>query len=98
METKHTPGPWDFHIADNARTVHAAIENADGDRVADVYERPKGTPQRMAANASLIAAAPDLLAALRPLVSVVNGARVHKLKKEGYLNDARAAIAKATGQ
>lgn len=37
----------------------------------------------------------DLLAALRPLVAIVNGARVPKIKKEQYLDTARAAIAKA---
>jgi hypothetical protein len=46
-------------------------------------------------DARIIAAAPDLLDALRPLVAIVNGAKVHKLKRMGYLEAARAAIAKA---
>jgi hypothetical protein len=45
--------------------------------------------------ANLIAAAPDLLAALRPLVAIVNGARVKPAKRAQYLDEARAALAKA---
>jgi hypothetical protein len=46
----------------------------------------------------LFAAAPDVLAALRPLVAIVNGANVAPAKREQYLDAARAAIAEAEGK
>lgn len=56
----HTPGPW-F----NARDLWACITTAPlgfGDVIAEVSRTPPDDEQR--ANARLIAAAPDLLAAL----------------------------------
>lgn len=94
--TQHTPGPW------VAKSFH--VEGPSGGAVADVY-RPHGdgavttaeySAGRMA-NARLIAAAPDLLAALRALVDIyakVGG----PLAVDPHVAAARAAIARAEGR
>ncbi len=97
-ETKHTPGPWALH-ADHAINGGHQIWG-DGCLVADVATD---------ANARLIAAAPDLLAALegcRAALATLSGPRrdladwhrqnVARLATAEVA--ARAAIAKATGQ
>jgi hypothetical protein len=58
---KHTPGPWRVGPVDDTR-----VEDANGNEVAQIdgdYNHPDTWPL-MEANARLIAAAPDLLAAL----------------------------------
>lgn len=95
---KHTPGPW--------RT------NKDGDRVlgkegpvcdvieckAPVLNEPQSFhAERQKANARLIAAAPDLLAALRTLMAWVDE-NVDYVEADPLLRVARAAIAKALGK
>ena len=40
----------------------------------------------------------EIVAVLRPLVAIVNGAKVTPAKRAQYLDAARAAIAKAEGQ
>ena len=80
--TQHTPGPW----AQNGNL----IEGPDGETVAYVTAYNTMTP-RQKANTRLIAAAPDLLAALRFVL---------KYEGMGAVTEAtvRAAIAKATGE
>lgn len=56
---KHTPGPWEVRLDD-----YEKVEANDGEGVAVMSGRYRGTAER-AANARLIASAPDLLAALR---------------------------------
>ena len=82
---KHTPGPW--QIADGeSRRVY--LINHGRDAVGEtVY-----TDTRNPADARLIAAAPDLLAALQ---SLINDQRDANLP---ILSQARAAITKATGE
>lgn len=104
MSTQHTAGPW--AVGGTTRYIHS-VEDIDNGKRAElicdiVAHRPGRADNRpfadeMLANARLIASAPDLLAALRPLVAIVNGATVHKDKRQIYLESARAAIAKATG-
>lgn len=94
MNAKHTPGPW-YAIADDA--VHAVkhhdIRSQDGMSVAYAFGRYEGNE-----NAALIAAAPDLLAALRALVTACErGAWNSEANQGGHVVAARAAIAKATG-
>jgi hypothetical protein len=67
METKHTPGPW--FIADDSREVWSVMargSNVSG-VVAHVNTNWPGQAQKeeQRANGRLIAAAPDLLVALR---------------------------------
>lgn len=96
-ESKHTPGPWSYlprHIAESEPEVRA----------------PAGWLICCTAgdeDARLIAAAPDLLAALRLLVdrnASISGdtIQLHLIGSHGEaiaaLNRARAAIAKAEGR
>jgi hypothetical protein len=97
---EHTPGPWRLRGG-------AVRSEANGWEVCRPYETDAPTGLReCSANARLIAAAPDLLAALRPLaVWAENERRMHLSHDEeneaaymGALADAaRAAIEKATG-
>ena len=100
MPATHTPthGPWicyadlpsadpDWHIITTANKLRV---------IANVHIEPGNTTD--AANAALIAAAPDLLAALSTIVSAMTkeGGMVRLDGDE--LAAARAAIAKATAQ
>ena len=90
-EAKHTPGPWQW-------TQHfdptISIYKDGFGQIARLYDSSAGTGK---ANARLIAAAPDLLDALKALT--------HSLDVEDLVHDdqrssfaaAIAAIAKATG-
>ncbi len=99
-QDKHTPGPWDFHCdAVPEWAVQTTVYGQTGDRVAVVFDRE--------ANVPLIAAAPDLLAALDGILwSMEFEQRVNgKLDPNRTTFDfprgieiARAAIAKARGE
>jgi hypothetical protein len=102
MMDNFTPGPWLLTIQPatplNISTV-AAIEQADGEHYRGMIARCQSaehicgiTAEEMTANARLIAAAPDLLAALEGLAQSPMFAAI-----EGHAA-ARAAIAKARGQ
>lgn len=92
MKPNHTPGPW---ALDNPASliVRAPARHAASQRIADC--RALLPDAELRANAALIAAAPELLAALQALAAVC--------ENEGFpylgnvLPKARAAIAKATG-
>ena len=96
MSTKHTPGPWkaageltkpgDFLIKQD-------ISDGPCYHIGEVWNT-NGNGEN-AANARLIAAAPELLDALRTLVQMTENVG----EIERFLNGpARAAIAKATGE
>lgn len=101
MDMKHTPGPW-AHTNDVSEEVFADIESVDG----LLYIRAQWGAMRklsksekqnlqdeMLANARLIAAAPDLLAALQLAVRQNS----HDMLMTGEeLRVCEAAIAKAT--
>lgn len=98
METRHTPGPW--RINGSLITSQAAMAL----QVAIVYPPKVGNAPRdideRDANARLIAAAPDLLDALRLLLDGLQTYApefMHGLPKADYIRAARAAIAKAEG-
>lgn len=74
----HTPGPW-------AHTDYGSIKDANNATVAEVL------PGGRTADARLIAAAPDLLAALEEVVSLSD-------RDHAAWDRARAAIAKAKGE
>lgn len=92
--TKHTPGPW---VVDHSFDILAeGTYEQGGWRVAEV--RKFDEREESHANARLIAAAPELLAALRELVQFVNCASAVELEqpnKCAAYQSARAAIAKA---
>ena len=91
----HTPGPWALHDE-----VAGVIYGPDGHQVCTTPRTTRREVER-AANARLIAAAPEMLAALLKLVEAVDPA-VGGLTLEDWATepvaDARAAIARATGE
>lgn len=69
--SKHTPAPWvavGTDIAEQADYIH--LYGADGDEIGAINGPQES--ERVQANAALIAAAPDLLAALKAARPVVN--------------------------
>ncbi|WP_103035272.1 hypothetical protein [Castellaniella caeni] len=96
MSTQHTPGPWgvrfDFVVQaksfDSGRLVPVAQPygvNSDG---TDLF-----------ANARLIAAAPDLLEALKMALEYwADRQQRYKNRAPVWVRDARAAIARAEGK
>lgn len=97
-DTQHTPGPW----ATDGREAGWNILGLAGERVATVW---RDGPHRPAANARLIAAAPELLEVLGDILPWLAKAEAEGVfencvvPKGGQraINRARAAIAKATG-
>lgn len=102
--TEHTPGPWEatanlndgpygssYTIRKDSQVIVAGISGASLHR----------GPEQSAANAHLISASPDLLAALESLltardyVAPASVAHNAKLNDVGLWDQARAAIAKA---
>jgi len=86
---KHTPGPWyidpiKFHVNGNRRIM------------AEQCTPVAVVPEHLAADARLIAAAPDMLNALMDFVSYFGHDNDNGLDE--MLTNARAAIAKATGE
>lgn len=90
-ETKHTPGPWAV-IADGPTRV-VATDTSRPWRIA-VVDSPSDADPDVDANARLIAAAPELLAALEEVTSTCLDAGFHG----SDLARSRAAIAKAKGK
>ena len=92
ITSKHTPGPWRLSPADDTVVIDATgseVAAIDGD-----YNQPEAWPL-MEANARLIAAAPDMLAALEAIM----GERWSPGGRSEHVSDlARAAIAKARGE
>jgi hypothetical protein len=88
---KHTPEPWKcYHLVGSSDRVTEAhfVLSSKG--------RDMGTFAEQNANARLIAAAPELLEALRVIEEEADYASVRNEVFKGILRVARAAIAKAT--
>lgn len=84
--SKHTPGPWAVANRTISKRPATVVLDADHNEVCEVY-----------AAAALIAAAPDLLAALESLnAAVIRAGYGNTAMPE--LSKAWAAIAKATGE
>jgi len=100
-EAKHTPGPWgvwlhsafDYIIVVGPSEFHTVADVRAGN---DEDELPNQTE----ANAHLIAAAPDLLAALELVMSWIDNWSPHFIDEYAWGADSakiRAVIAKAKG-
>lgn len=97
MSAQHTPGPWviaesvgNKHTTSQMRRIRCANEGLEHGAICEVYGVRDGTIA--AANATLIASAPDLLAALQTLErAIANNEPFSRTEHE----QARAAIAKA---
>lgn len=96
MSNKHTPGPW-IHSG----KIAGDIVDANGVLVCTVAGSIV-TAERDDANQAIIAAAPDMLAALMGLEIAASGAGVPHPQERKLLHEqifaARAAIAKAEGR
>lgn len=103
----HTPGPWEKQSSGSAKEWEVTADNGDkwyAVAVATANHLGSGTVSLESAecNANLIAAAPDLLAALEQIVhdwhSVHPSAQVpDQINDDKHWDAARAAIAKAKG-
>jgi hypothetical protein len=114
-EAQHTPGPW---VADvsmvSGRVKNSVFSGPHKNQILSTARDPYGDDNAVAeANARLIAAAPDLLAALedlltfdrverpafrsKPMGASGSEARIQQDKMVALEDAARAAIAKATG-
>lgn len=100
----HTSGPWSwsngYQTMDGRKTW--SLIGADGYGILSC-DGEENAPQDIGdlANASLIAAAPDLLDALKSIVSDYEFCKAHPAwgdRGEQYAETARAAIASATGE
>lgn len=93
-EATHTPGPWETSVmAVTGREWQVCRENG-GDSIASIDDC--GDPMESAANAQLMAAAPDLLAACRGLLEQIDIGVVYKEIDEEIVA-IRAAITRAKG-
>lgn len=97
---QHTPGPWHQHT--DGSKIYASVRSAKGQIVADCGSRSDQIAQ---ANARLIAAAPELLAALESVLGLIPDGDMdsHAIACPGKDDGcgicfARAALAKATGR
>jgi hypothetical protein len=106
MSAQHTPGPWKGNITRYNRDFRTCVNvmTEDGLRfIAAVSCDPHTDQLQLAANAKLIAAAPDMLAALQEIDAMWSGegGHVHPIHaRSGKVREvwkhARAAIARAT--
>lgn len=97
MNYKHTPGPWSANFMKlNGETYHWHVTDAKRGTMNAVAmaDEESGTPrtaEELRANAQLIAAAPELLAALASIVEM------NPELPMGMIEAAREAVSKATG-
>jgi hypothetical protein len=84
---KHTPGPWKVTQHDMGAFIRCPADY--------IIAGPVDTRRGHEANARLIAAAPELLEALREFVEAFEGCYADG---EPAMIKAKAAIAKATGE
>ena len=95
MITTHTPGPWGIEQTGQTNWIGRMRSDGSGkiDEIVTSTDRFKLTPKatfRNDANARLIAAAPELLEALKEVVAISD-------RKHDAWDRAKAAIAKASG-
>ena len=91
----HTPGPWTLRPSRKSKGAHYIEGGNPGWLVAEV----SGQGDSNEANSRVIAAAPDLLAALIGMVEVLQPAEVDfNEMEERVMAQARAAIKKARGE
>jgi hypothetical protein len=99
---KHTPGPWTFCESMNDFSGHYIWSN--GRLIAGTNTTKNEVTEEDHANARLIAAAPELLAALKSLLESIENVDFSMLDDHGRQYDripwaqAEAGIAKATGE
>jgi len=106
MEAKHTPGPWAVEVdtRQDGQPGYAIRQGDDGYGAVIAETRPDEPSTNTLANARIIAAAPQLLAALRDMTSWADslgevakncGAIDRSVMLNSAIASARAAIARA---
>ena len=107
MTLKHTPGPWQSVSQGLTHLVSQACDEQFRFAIARVWEQdyhpdgPRAAHIEAVANARLISAAPDMLAALQELIAELDNREPpqgHIFRDTGGMILAREAIAKATGE
>lgn len=95
MKTNHTPGEWIYRKGSYPHFQSLVYSEETGEDIAVTYS------DETAANARLIAAAPDLLAALQELIADIRYSQ-HEIPSgaigQRNIRNAEAAIQKATNQ
>ncbi|HEY3984610.1 hypothetical protein [Cedecea sp.] len=105
MELKHTPGPWfvspksDVTVEGDLNVIQTHGSNVKGYHVAycTTWTDSKETAEEAEANARIMAAAPELLEALRELVFASTYGIKNCTAQVKALEKANQVIAKATG-
>jgi len=98
----HTPGPWDIIFDDAVERIR--LNGSTVYQVADVTDPyfPAGQPRYNWADLRLMAAAPELLEALRSFIELHEDGSLHldgsPSTEDPVITCARAAIAKAEGR
>lgn len=106
---QHTPGPWkamrpiENKFARNHWTIEAASPHVKGHAQTVCELNGPWKPENYAANARLIAAAPELLEACRGIIALANDPagstfKLREAMREIEFTRAIATIAKATGK
>ena len=97
MKAQHTPGPWTVHAQASANNYVALVDN---NWMAAIQFNGELMVAKQDANAALIAAAPDLLEALKESYKYISGGSEaqHGLAFQALFDQVRAAIFKATGE
>jgi hypothetical protein len=106
MKTQHTPGPWSAFNHSWCETSIIAQGFDHGICSLDINhateESQEADEAQMAANARLIAAAPELLQLVIDLSNWLEDIPINYLKHHNHafklLDDAKETIAKATGE
>jgi hypothetical protein len=108
LNAKHTPGPWKVvPFSDPSKTIPHIMATSQSQtghpiEIAVLWASAVDSPEECIANARLIAAAPDLLAAMKDMLSGWryirrNHGDLYGVGWDRCENSARAAIAKAGG-
>jgi hypothetical protein len=98
MSTQHTPGPWTISRDTGSKGERYIWMDGDyfgGHAIATVHDK---VPESAEANARLLAAAPDLLAALQAILETLDNMTTSQFQHgadKPARDLARAAIAKA---
>ncbi|TXN40512.1 hypothetical protein [Methylobacterium sp. WL7] len=95
---QHTPGPWRvFTTPDNTKII--GIGDRDGEGIADCgFGVWRGGSEEARANALLMAAAPDLLVALKWFIDDIDGTHTVMVDFDRNVERARKALARAEAQ
>lgn len=97
MTTQHTPGPWVFHTQPHGDRIEGgrnhSIQNNSG--VVILFDPPGSETDTFEANARLIAAAPDMLSALKEITDLCKTQPANPFLADNMDRIAITAIAKA---